>query len=61
MFCDKKVIEPLEDEFQKIDLDRSGLITIEELKIALEKCNIKVTDADLKEIIENLKLNEDEN
>jgi len=43
MFCDWSIIEPLEWEFEKIDLDRSGLITYEELKIALEKCKIKVT------------------
>lgn len=59
MFCDWSIIEPLEWEFEKIDLDRSGLITFEELKIALEKCKIKVNNSDLQEIINNLKLKED--
>lgn len=46
----EKEIRELNDVFREIDKDNSGKINFEELKQAMEKSNIQITETDLNNI-----------
>jgi calcium-dependent protein kinase len=49
---DQGAIEELRSEFVKIDTDRTGLISAEELKIAIKACpEISIPDSEVDKII----------
>jgi calcium-dependent protein kinase len=49
--ADAKEIEHLRDMFMRMDKDQTGDITVEELKDALNKANIKIDDKELESIV----------
>ena len=45
-------------EFQKIDKDRDGLISYQELMILMKKCGYPCTDAELQDYVNDVNINE---
>ena len=45
-------------EFQKIDKDRDGLISYQELMILMKKCGYPCTDAELQDYVNDVSINE---
>ena len=58
--CDDKMIEPLWEQFQQIDIDETGQININELETALAQCEMQMPASKIREIIQNLQLEKDE-
>lgn len=49
-----KELEALRKEFQKIDSDNSGMIELKELEKALQTCNYKIPQSEIKQIIDEI-------
>lgn len=52
--ADTREIENLREEFQKLDLDRTGLINVSELKAAMKQSNIDIPDSEIDRIIDEV-------
>lgn len=52
---DKAQLEELREEFQKIDTDDSGTISLKELQESLKNSDIKISKKEIKHIIEELR------
>lgn len=55
---DDKEVAYLRTAFEKIDTDKSGLIDVNELKQAVAKSHLKISDKELTALIENIDNND---
>jgi Ca2+-binding EF-hand superfamily protein len=49
----RKILE-LKGEFQKLDINQNGFIMVEELEMALEKANMKMSNRKVKDIVKQI-------
>lgn len=52
--ADQQAIEALRGEFQKLDKDMTGLINVDELKLAMKQSDITIPDNEIDRIIDEV-------